>query len=77
MEDARWQERERRRLRRAVEEIERLRLHDGEPQPPRLNNIGVIYYNLDEDSVLIDDENQDLWPSGDSSSDESEGNNTR
>lgn len=72
----RWQERERRRLRRAVEEIERLRLHDGDRFTPhlplsRLDNM-VIYYNMDEESsVLHDDDTQD-WPSEDSSSDEEE-----
>lgn len=69
MGETRWQERERRRLRRAVEEIERLRLHDGEPHPPRLDNMtSIVYYDLDEDTAILDDENQDLWPSGDSTS---------
>ena len=81
MGEARWQERERRRLRRAVEEIERLRLHDGEPHPPRLDNITpLVYYDLDEHTAILDDENQDLWPSGEStsssSSSEEEENNT-
>ena len=70
----RWQERERRRLRRAVEEIERLRLNDDRVQngnPPRLDNM-VIYYNLDEDASGLLDENsqQDAWQSEDSSSEE-------
>jgi hypothetical protein len=72
--ESRWQERERRRLRRAVEEIERLRLHDGDTPPlSRLDNM-VIYYNIDEEtSVLHDDTQDDLWPSEDSSSDDEEG----
>lgn len=66
----RWQERERRRLRRAVEEIERLRLNDdrvNHGNPPRLDNM-VIYYNLDEEPGLLGDGNQDLWQSEESSS---------
>jgi hypothetical protein len=74
--ESRWQERERRRLRRAVEEIERLRLHDGDrftPPLSRLDNM-VIYYNMDEEtSVIHDDTHDDLWPSEDSSSDDEEG----
>lgn len=72
----RWQERERRRLRRAVEEIERLRLHDGDrltPHPPlsRLDNM-VIYYNMDEESSVLNNDTQDLWSCEDSSSDDDE-----
>ncbi|XP_057368407.1 E3 ubiquitin-protein ligase rnf146-like [Daphnia carinata] len=72
---SRWQERERRRLRRAVEEIERLRLHDGDrftPPLSRLDNM-VIYYNMDEERNGLHDHTQDdLWPSEDSSSDDEE-----
>lgn len=70
--EPRWQERERRRLRRAVEEIERLRLHDGDrftPPLSRLDNM-VIYYNMDEETNVLHEDTQDLWPSEDSSSDE-------
>lgn len=75
--EPRWQERERRRLRRAVEEIERLRLHDGDSRftshPPltRLDDM-VIYYNIDDDSSVLREDTHDLWPSEDSSSDEEE-----
>lgn len=74
--DQRWQERERRRLRRAVEEIERLRLHDEDDASARSDlsrlNSMAIYYNLEDEADLLDRENHDLWPSEDSSSDDEE-----
>ena len=81
----RWQERERRRLRRAVEEIERLRLNDGDGSqlqrhPSRLDANMVMYYQLDEEDANGDDVGlilssgpQDLWPSGESSTSSSDG----
>ena len=71
--ESRWQERERRRLRRAVEEIERLRLHDGDRFTPPLSiDNMVIYYNMDEETSVMHGDTQDLWPSEDSSSEEEE-----
>lgn len=71
--ELRWQERERHRLRRAVEEIERLRLHDGDhytPHPPlsRIDNM-VMFYDMDDEGSGLHDDTHDSWPSDDSSTD--------
>lgn len=74
--EQRWQERERRRLRRAVEEIERLRLNDEDDVSSRSGlsrlNTMAIYYNLDDEAELLDRDNHDLWPSEGSSSEDEE-----
>lgn len=66
----RWEERERRRLRRAMEEIEHLRLHDEESlTPPSLEHMAV-YYNIEDPDI---DDNSNLWQSDEGTS-EDDGN---
>ena len=68
-----WRERQSRRLRRAMEEIERLRLHDGDNlHRPEDTTNAIIYYNLEEPDLV---ENTDPWPSEDSFSEDEDNHN--
>jgi len=68
----RWQERERRRLRRAMEEIERLRLDDNGEHHASVHPSGVVYYNIDNDpDLVLTDQPANSWNSSSTSSSDS------